>query len=59
MRYAPMLHIARGGVLSKSGRQRHQEIAEGLRNLDPQAAEAAMQGDIADAARPIRDRLSA
>lgn len=59
MRYAPMLHIARGGVLSKSGRQRHQEIVEGFRNLDPQAAEAAMQGDIADAARPIRDRLSA
>lgn len=58
MRYAPMLNIARGGVLSTSGRQRHREIVEAFIQDNANAAAIAMQGDISDAARPIRELLT-
>lgn len=59
IRYGPLMSVVRSGVLSKTGRLRHAELAAAIRAQDAEAAVRAVQADIADAAGPIRDAIAA
>ncbi|WGR62180.1 GntR family transcriptional regulator (plasmid) [Paracoccus ferrooxidans] len=58
MRYGPLMSIVRSGVLSKTGQVRHAEVIAAIRQGDPEAARAAICGDIAEAAEAIRARIA-
>lgn len=58
MRYGPLMNIVRSGVLSRTGKVRHAEVIEGIREGNPEKAAAAMRADIFEAAGPIREAIT-
>lgn len=58
MRYGPLMNIVRSGVLSQTGQLRHAEVIEAIQNGDPTKAQAAICGDISEAADAIRARIA-
>lgn len=57
MRYGPLLNVVRNGVLSHTGKDRHLELIEAIREENPAKAAVAMRADISEAAASIRTVL--
>jgi DNA-binding GntR family transcriptional regulator len=54
MRYGPLMNVVRNGVLSNTGKARHLEVIEAIKEENPKKASAAIRADIAEAAVQIR-----